>query len=693
MYTQVGFEDSVQERVVKTVCPMCAMRCGIDVHMRGNTIVKVEPMREHVMHRLCLKSTAIPDYHNSRDRLLYPLKRVGGGWERVSWDDAFDFIIGKLNQIRETYGPEALALTFGHSLWNKEAIPLTKTFAKAYGTPNYFVCGNWNIYTSMISSRLTFGGLWLSPNVGKAKCVVDWATNSWNSMPPTRHILSTLRDRGGKYIVIDPRVTRTAKMADLHLRPRPGTDLALGLAFINLIISEGLYDKDFVREQTTGFDKLAEAVEKYTPKWAAVVTGVPVAQIEECARLYATTRPACMNVWCGLDHGSQAFQNDRAKDILIAITGNYGSEGGNKTTEVPPGFLTWPMQDPEYVLTKKTFTSERFPLWDLTKEANGLLFPEAVLSRKPYPIKGLICQAANPSRTLLNTKKVNKALSELDLLVVMDIFMSATAEQAHIVLPACSGLESRFITNYVAGHLPLILVSNTVSEPAGESWSDGKFWLELGRRMGFTDQFPWKDIDELIEEILLDAGKTSEDMERLPQGYFYGAREHYSVTDEGFDTPTGKIEIYSETLERMGYPPLPVPYNEPLQGPVRTPDLFREYPLVAISGIRHEEYEHSWGRNFPRLRARRPDPELEIHPNDAQKYGITEGEWAIVESPIGAIKMKAVLTEDMMEGCVAMPEGWGGEANVNLITDDELLDPITGAGLSKGFLCRVRKAE
>ncbi len=682
-----------EERVVSTLCSMCATHCGIRVHVRENTIVRIEPNQEHFMKRLCVKSQAAPEMQSSKDRLLYPLKKVNGDWKRISWDEALDFIISKLTYIKEKYGSESLVVDYGHGLFNKETIGLTRRFAEAFGTPNVTNCG----CICQFQKTCAYFTTWyedIAPDVARAKCIVNWGVDPWNSATPARFLYQQLKEKGQKLIVIDPRKIRISEMADYLLRIRPGTDWALLLAWINIIISEELYDKDFVNKWTIGFDKLVEAVKGYTPQWAEGVTGIPADDIIESARMYATTKPATINSWVSLEQSSNTFQTYRAMSILIAITGNLDIEGGNRIVPTPPDMFSWNYQDQGYVLSKKTFSADRFPLWEkLMKEAQGNLLWETIRTEKPYPIKGLIVEASNPALTRADTNKFKEAVKNLDLFVVVDLFMTETAEFANIVLPGATGFEDNWLHCYLWAGINAIAMAQKVFEPAGECLGISRFWLELGRRMGYEDYFPWKNTDELIESILKPYGKDIQWMKEHPGGFFYAPRVVKSYERKGFRSPSGKMEIYSETLEKMGIDPLPVPYKEPIESPVSTPELFKEYPLMANAGQRYEEYEHSCWRNLPRLRSRRPDPKAQIHPKDAERYGVKHGEWVIIESPQGEVKMKADVTEDTLEGLVTMPHGWGRECNVNLITSCVKLDPIIGAVTCRGLACRIKKAD
>lgn len=690
-------EGLTDERVVKTLCGMCASHCGIDVELRGDMIVGITPMKEHPLRRLCVRALASPEVHYSYERLHYPLKKVNGDFKRISWDEALDFIATRLNYIKERYGPEALATFYGHSQFVKDPIGLVRLWAQAYGTSNICDAGSICAVNRMITGHVTFGGDPI-PNIGRSKCFISWGTDDQNSQVPARHIWASMKERGVKIIVIDPRLTYEAKISDLHLRPRIGTDWALALALINVIISEKLYDKEFVDRWTVGFDKVAAAVaDDYTPKKVEAITGVPANQIEECARMYATTKPASIGAGLPFDQTTQAFGVRRAQNILIALTGNVEVDGGNKLVpHAPSMLLRFAYDDPEYHKTHKpTFTADRYPLWEeWTNSPVTHLLADTILTEKPYPIKGFICQGGNPFRSFPNTNKLERALKELDFILVMDIFMTDFAEYADIVLPATIPLECDWAHSYEQAHLPLVSIANKAVAPPGECWSDSKFWIELAKRMGYGKAIPWKDKEDVLENICQSMGKTLKEMrEELPGGYWYESKKTKAYEEEGFHTPSGKVELYSESLEKMGLPPLPVPYQEPAISPITRPELFKEYPLMCISASRVEEYEHTWARNIPSLRRRVPDPLVEIHPKDAEKNGIEGGQWCVIESPQGWIKMKAKITSDMMEGVVAMPHGWGGECNVNRLTSDEEPGPVVGAAQLRGFACRVKKID
>jgi len=250
-------------------------------------------------------------------------------------------------------------------------------------------------------------------------------------------------------------------------------------------------------------------------------------------------------------------------------------------------------------------------------------------------------------------------------------------------------LERGFLRNYSSDGLPMVARSGAVIEPLGQSKEDWQIWAELGKRMGYGEYFPWKDADDVFQTILQPSGITVEQLKENPAGVVYSKAEEKVYLKKGFDTPSGKVEIYSQLMEEHGYAPLPT-FSEPVESPLSTPDLAREYPLILTSGPRMSFFSHSQHRNVPVLRQRMPEPLLEINPEAASNLGIADGDMVTVESLRGKIELKAKLTEDVDPRVVSIMHGWS-EANANLLTDDVGRDPVSGYPSFKALLCRVAK--
>ena len=686
-----------ERRVVKTTCGMCFLYCGINVYVEDGRITRVEGMPECPSNRggICVKGRNAVDQVYSDERLKYPMKRENGSWKRISWDEALDAIVTKLRESKEKYGATSLAVFAGDPVGTQERLgwDMIWRFCDVYGAPSRFMDGHICANIRYRAYFVTFGKM-MAFDVENSKCIILWAGNPHKSTPTHVAHYNTAIERGAKLIVIDPRRIPFAKRADIHIQPRPGTDGALALAMLNIIISEGLYDREFVENWTVGFDKLAEHVKHYPAEWAERITGVAAEDIKKIARIYATTKPACIRSGVGtLDQCACGFHNARSLSILQAITGNIDTPGG--WVRASSGVHERPARLPEKMAGMKLTGADKYPIFH---EAGGHVFnegcmvdwPNLILVGKPYSVKTMIVSGANPVVTWPNSMKVKQALEKLDFLVVMDVFMTPTAKMADIVLPACTFLERLFLCRiYETECIPMVMLNKPVIEPLWESWSDCRFWLELAKRMGYEEYFPWKSDEEALDYFLHPSGLTVKYLrDEHPTGIIYGKLNYDEYKEKGMRTPSGKIELYSEELERLGYDPLPT-YREPPESPISTPELAKEYPLVLTTGARELEWWHSQHRNLPGLRRRNPEPTAEIHPDTARKYGIGDGEPMIVETERGSLEVKARVTEDIIPELVSLGHTWP-EASENILTDDTPADPISGYPAFKALLCKVR---
>ena len=705
MARQMSDRTRADEQVVKTACQLCFNHCGMNVYVKDGKITRVNGMAEHpVSHGfLCIKGRQAVDYAYSRERLLYPMKRDDGNWKRISWEEALDTIAKKLTDIKDKYGAASFAAYIGEAL---EALIPTGGFSilrfmDVFGSPN-LTCAETCSKVRMQAERLTFG-MWLpcclSP--GEAKCVIVWGLNRDISSPALAQPITTARKKGAKLIVIDPRRTPSAKEADIHIQPRPGTDGALVLGMLHTIITEGLFEKEFVNNWTVGFDKLTERIEQYPPAEVEKITGVPAEKIKEIARMYATIKPACILLGSTLiDQSASGFQASRAICILNTITGNLDIPGGSKQIAMAP--INFLGQLEKWGDMPKALGEDEYPLFC---RLNGVwvfslsppsIWADAILREKPYPIKAMAIAATDPLVTAPNANKFKQALQKLDFLVVMDIFMTPTAEMADIVLPATTFLERTDILhgNYQSIFAtPYALLGKKVINELGESWPDWKFWAELARRMGYGDYFPWHNAEELIDYYLEPSGMTVRQLMENPSGVAFGTimdEEYYKQhpEEQRFPTLSGKVELYSGTLEQMGYDPLPS-YAEPPESPVASPELAKEYPLILMTGARLMEYKNRSLQNLSRLRKRMPEAVVEIHPQSAGKYNIGDRDMVIVETKRGSIEIRARVTEDIMPGVISIPFGWA-QGNVNILTDDAPACRESGYPALKSMLCRVK---
>jgi anaerobic selenocysteine-containing dehydrogenase len=674
--------------VVNTVCNMCSTRCGINVRVEEGRIVDVKGMEEHPVHDLCLRSQAIPELVHSLDRITHPLRKVNGRFEEISWNDAFDLIASKLTQIKKQHGPRALLVHVGIPFVATHTQKIIRRFSDLYGTPNYTTGSSFCSLARTMSYNLTCGGHLCPDYSDDTRCMLIWGMNPEESFPSQANTILGLREKGAKLIVIDPRSTSMAKEADYHAQLRPGTDTALALGLINVLIAEELYDKAFVDAWTIGFDKLVDHVEKYTPETVEEITWVPAKTIMKIAETYAANKSASITLGISLDHSTNGIQASRAISTLIAVAGNMDIAGGNIFA---PGFRQTNLRVEDKIARDKPVGAD-YPLFTkYTLEQTVTPAIDGILCEEPYPIKALLVVGANPVLAWPNTSKVKRVLEELEFVVVADLFMTDTAKMADIILPGTTFLERQDLLDYRNRGFPIIVRTDKAIEPVGNSREDWKIWAELGRKMGYGEYFPWKETDELFAYLLEEAGISLDQMKQNPGGFPYAEQKYQKYLENGFNTPSGKVEVSSELMKQHGYDPLPT-FMEPAESPVSRPDLAEKYPLILIAGPRTRFYYHSQYRNLSLLRKEMPEALIEIHPETASRAGISDGDMVKVESLRGAMKVKAKLTEDIHPKVLCAQHGWS-EANINVLTDDENRDPTSAYPGFRSVLCRVGKTE
>lgn len=710
-------------------------QCRMRVNVSKGKVVEVrgDPTDPEGKGELTLRGDHIKEFLYSPDRLTYPMKRTGkrgeGKWKRISWDEALSTITDRFHAIKEKYGAEAIDFHHGHYHSGDILGTYLPRLANLIGTPNItnpsHIC---HLPRVFLQFNIDFGAVF-QPDLPYTKCLILWGGNPQATNKPQEIAIKEARARGIKLIVIDPRRISYAEEADIHAQLRPGTDGALALGILHVIIKENLYDKEFVEKWTKGFDRLSQLVKEYPPEKVEEITWVPAGTIRELARMYATAKPACISPRNSLDQHTNASCAIRAINILMAITGNLDIRGGNVfTIPVSMGFEDLKLFDklpPEQA--EKKIGADKV-LWsrlsDTWPTAHTPSLWNAILNDDPYPVRAMMVMAANPALTCTNSNLVQEALKKLDFLVVADIFMTPTAELADIVLPACTFLEqTRAVTYDIhADHgwnsTSRLGLSPKAVEPLGESWADWKIICELGRKMGYGEYFPWKTREQAIDYELEPLGITCEDLKKHPEGliitvppFLYtkkrgflgeiirGIMKLVAFRDypymykkyemQGFMTPSKKVEIYSEQLEKYGYDPLPA-YREPAESPVSQPEMAKEYPLILIAGTKLEAYTHSMMRNIPGLRKYAPENLVEIHPEAASKLEINTGDFVKVSSPRGHIQCKAGITDIIDPRVVHLYHGFN-ESNCNVLTDNKAFDPITGSVGMKSLLCKVEK--
>ena len=701
-------------RIIRSSCRGCHGVCQVLVHMDGEKIVRVtgDPDSPTSRGYLCPKGAAAPEILYHKDRLAHPLRRVGARgenrWERISWDAAITEMTDRFDRIRKESGSEYLALAQGTG---RPYTEFTGRFANAFGTPNFINPGHLCYLPRVIASTITLGGLPISDIYGfggkNPACVLNWGCNHVETGAADGMCGSMFEravKKAEKVIVVDPRRIGLAERADNWLQLRPGSECALALAMIHTIISEDLFDHDFVDAYSFGFDRLAGHVQPNTAEWAEPITRVPAEQIRSAARTYATTKPASLQWGNGIDTSVNCFQTARALLILMGLTGNIDVPGGNVLWVPPQGIR------PKSPLVDKSVSGEQFlPPEKKKRILTGGKYPfapnchppafwKSVVTGEPYRVRGIWIVGSNPLLTGTQGLTIEKALRDhMEYTVVSDLFMTPTAQLADLVLPAAHWLEQ---DDVVYMHKIWCVLSRKKLAQIGETRDDRDVIFDVAHRLGLQEAFPWRDRYAYLNWLLEGTGMSFEEFKE--KDILKGEMRYRKHESEGFHTPTGKFEFFSSVMDHEGRPPLPA-YVEPPLSPVSTPELFRQYPFILMSGTKRLEFFHSEMHQIPSLRKRHPDPIVEIHPVAAARLAISEGDWVHLESPYGRARFRARLFDGIPPDVVNAEHAWSypeapapdygwKESCANLLYGDDHFDPDTGAEPLKCYLCKVCKA-
>ena len=729
-------------------CFFCtSVGCAMKVYVRDGQVqrVAVDTAAPVVPGAFCVRPTLAKDYQHHPFRLSFPMKRSGprgaNQWEQISWDQALDEIAEKLEATCRRYGAEAVATSSGTG---RGAAEFAKTrFMNLFGSPNRI-----GVITICYAPRamvwfITFGGhLVPDRKPEKTKMAVHWGRNAHEGGPSSWNSFLKAKKAGMKTMVIDPRFIEPSRQADRWVQIRPGTDAALALGMIHVIIEEGLYDRPFVENYTAGFSELKQRAGAYPPPRVAEITGLSTDTVEETARYYAANQPSNMVIGVAAEHGApNSIQAIRAINLLRAIVGTVDVEGGELISGPCPGFIPDVCMEANEMLPaeqrRKQIGSDRFrflgyPGWELIEAQMRKVWGErhaaavnlhspahaptvfrAMLTGKPYPVKSLLVSCSNPLLSYNNTKLVYKALLSTDLLVTFDLTWTPTAAISDYVLPAASWMERADMGNFASvGGYPLVQVGEAAL-PARvpgeyERLNDYEFWRELGVRLGQADHWPWQTFEDVwehrIAELMAAEGHSS------LEAFVHNTRAKVVPPVAGrfqkgpLATPSGKVELYSTILEQLDYDPLP-DYIEP----AIPEEIKKKYPLINISGVRVMPYHHSEYRHVEAFRKRHRDPIVEIHFDTARKKEINDGDWVFIETPLGRVRQKARLSNSFHPRYIVSQHAWWfpemaaeepslyglWECNINVTTDDDpdICDPLSGAWPLKGqyMRCKITK--
>jgi anaerobic selenocysteine-containing dehydrogenase len=706
-----------ERKIVKTTCKSCHGGCGVNAHVEEGVIVKLEGNPDSLTRgTMCSKGLSSLQHVDNPYRLRWPLKRKGpkgsGEWERITWDEALDTIENKIKDAQKNFGPESLAVSQGTGRGYNRYI---HRFARSTGTANVispgYVCH---------SPRLGLYGL----VTGYGRLYCDY--HGWGGEFPKTQIMWAKQleissadsemcnwfihslDYCKNLIIIDPRASAYASRATLWLQPRPGTDCALAMGMLNVMFKEELWDKDFVKNWTFGFEELKKRVEPFTPERTTEITWVPKEKIIKAARLFAIDTPGCIQVGSSLERQANCGHTLRAITCLMGMTGNIEAPGSMISWVLPETgliedfFLELPLTEE---MRSKIIGVDKYKM-GAARTCNPDTMVKAIHSGKA-PIKVWFSVGGQQIVHMANTKEVVAAIEKVDFMVHCDLFMGPMAEAADIVLPVAHWLEIDDV--YDMHPRFFIEAHNKVIDPPAEAKSDLWIFNEIGKRVAPEH---WFEDEEKALDYQVRKGdmKWKEFGEKLVSGcwgedqVYYKYKTDYWKEGGGFPTPTGKFEFYSKHLESLGYDPLPE-FREPGESPLSTPELFKEYPIIMSSGFRQPFYFLGQYRNIPWLRSFLEYPQAQIHPETAEKFGIAEGDWIWIESPRGKIRQKARLFPGILRGVLMATANWFYPeepakgyhglfiSNPNVLTNNDHLDPMYGSPDLTCLLCKISKCS
>ena len=670
--------------------------CGIKTYVNSNgELVRVEGDENHPITngRLCVRCRPIRDYVYNPDRVLYPMKRARedrgkNKWERITWDEAYDTIAEKVKYFKDKYGAESILVMGGTG---REGGPMLPAYAHAcLGTPNAcYTQSGYSCYIPRVAGTTyvmgaTYpemdyaGGLpgrYDDPMFKLPELIVFWGKEPLpsNGDGLFGHAAIDMMRRGSKLMSIDPRVNWVSTRADWHLRLRPGTDAALGMAMLNVIIEEDLYDHDFVERWCYGFEQLAERVATMPPEKAAEICQVPVEKIYAAARMYAKAKPAAIMWGLAVDQKTDGMQNSQCIIALQAITGNFDRPGGQLVPGADAGHNELGFGYKECIpdeLFQKMIGMDQYPAYcNMILNSQVDLMLEALETDKPYPIRMGFYMASNPlSNTSMEPKRWHDALCKsLEFCIGIDLFMNASIQATcDIFLPIATiaEREGTVFTHYAPCTVTAGFMHKAVD--CGGLPSDMELAYRLGKYLHPERFSKWANEHELVEAFRLGVenhGETFDEVSKcvvaqVPIEYYKYEKGLLRQDGQvGFATPTGRVELWSTAYNQFGEDPLPY-YIEPEFSPVSKPELMDEYPLILTTGARTTAFFHSENRQIPYTRELNPDPLLEINPKTAQEKGIADGQWVRVWNMFGEAVMKAKVSEAVDEKTVHGQHGW-----------------------------------
>ncbi len=686
-----GTIDAQGDGEIATLCEMCVWRCGVLAKVKNGKVVKLDgnPEHPHAKGKLCPRGQAGLMTTYDPNRVLSPLVRVGkrgeGKFRQASWEEALDIVAWNMLKIKQEYGPEAMIFSSTHNLSQVQF----ENLLQAYGSPNYGTQRSLCFNAMIVANQMTYGMEEPARSYDGVKYILLTGRNLAEAISnsETGELIDAI-DRGAKMVYIDPRYTKTAGKATEWLPIRPGTDLALHLAFLNVIITENRYNRSFVDNYTVGFDALAANIGQYTPEWAAGITGIPRETIKRIAHEFSDAAPNALahNGW-RTSNFVNSFQTERAITILNALVGNWGvnmlPKGGEES-----GALGKPPQPgyPRISALRMDGVPWKYPFVPLKLGVFQEL-RDNILKEDPYVAHGWFISRQNPVQSIPDRRKTLQAFAKMDFIATVDVIMNDSSWFADVVLPEASYLE-RF--DPLAPMGAKAFIRQPVIEPQGDAKSALWTFKNLGERLGIGDFFQYTDEEDYLNQQLAPLGIPLEDVRsrgyaELPEGE--GQAEIYK-----WNTPSGKIELQSSTLDNAGLSALPT-WEEP------PAPKAGEFYLLTGKDARQTQFAT---QNNLLLKKFDDEPRIWMNATIASENGLQHDDLVEVQSEVGKVRVHLEVTQAIRPDCVFMTPGFG-HYSMGLTTayglgasDSDLhvtyTDPVSGGqALSQTFVT-VRKA-
>lgn len=680
-----------------TICDICSSGCGVNAYVKDGKVIKVEATEGHPSgnNHLCTRGLANRDYIYREDRIQTPLKRVGkrgeGKFEAITWEQAYAEIAEKLNGYKKDFGADSVAFYTGYPKWYR---PIFHRLAHSFGTLNYGTESSSCFQSVAMASKIA-GGCLTIPDIANADLFIGWAYNPYYATNPANINIEKFKDKGLKIIIIDPRVTQASqRLADIHLRPKPGTDGVLAHGFARFLIHAGKIDKNFIENHVHGFKEYANYIEQFDICTVSNITGIPEQYIIRASEMIASSESLAMNEgFTGIFHHRNGMQNLRAIMAISAITGNYDRKGG----QIPATFSDPKQSGPHMIVdkfinevrpknTRPKIGSQAFPLWsELVDEFQSMDLYRQILEQTPYPIKAVFALGMNV-RMFPDNTKLFKALEEVEFFVDTDLFMTDTAKYADIVLPACSSFERTTLSSYGNS----IALTEPVIKPLYQSKSDVDIICELSNLLNINDDLLKSGYEDCCKYLISELDITLEELKNSNLPIKISGSKPYVTgknTKHGYNTPTGKYELKSTIIEKYAdwnLKPLPE-YSQSLYN-----DNKDEYDFILIAGARLPGAFHSRLHDVSWTRILRPEASADINFDDGKKLHIKQDDLIELITNKGDITVKANLTHTVLPGVVHMYQGYR-EADVNAIIASDNFDPYSGFPGYRTVPCTIRK--